>query len=181
LSVERELKFASVDLSGLRDRLEELEAEKTSPASFEDNWIFDRKGELESEKSLLRLRLDGQGARVTFKGPPIFEEGVKIRKEIETTVGDGGVARELLESLGYGVVSRYQKYREEWHLGGVVIALDHTPIGDFAEFEGDGAATVARRSGFEVATAVEDSYLGLYRAHLREHPDAPPEMTFREP
>ena len=118
---------------------------------------------------------------MTFKGPPTFEEGVKIRKEIETTVGSGEVAREILESLGYAIVTRYQKYREEWHLGGIVIALDHTPIGDFAEFEGDGAATVARRSGFDLATAVQESYLGLYRAHLKENPQAPPEMIFREP
>lgn len=180
MSLEKELKFGSVDLNELRDRLEDLEAEKTSPASFEDNWIFDRDGSLDADKSLLRLRIDGQGARVTFKGPPTFEDGLKVRTEIETQVGDGEVAKQLFLSLGYEVVSRYQKYREEWHLGGIVIALDRTPIGDFAEFEGDGASTVARRAGFDISDALEESYLGLYRIHRKENPGAPPEMIFRE-
>ena len=78
------------------------------------------------------------------------------------------------------VVRRYQKVREEWHLGGVTIALDHTPIGDFAEFEGDGAETVAKRCGFDPDKAERRSYLRLYQDHLKKHPDAPPEMVFNK-
>ena len=71
------------------------------------------------------------------------------------------------------------KIREEWQLGGVTIALDHTPIGDFAEFEGDKAEVVAKRCGFDPEKAERRSYLRLYEDYLKEHPDAPPEMVFR--
>jgi adenylate cyclase class IV len=109
-----------------------------------------------------------------------FEGNVKVRQELEVLIEDAEEARALLEGLGYGVVRRYQKMREEWHLGGVTIALDHTPIGDFAEFEGDGAETVAKRCGFDADKAEKRSYLRLYEDYLKNHPDAPPEMVFRQ-
>jgi adenylate cyclase class 2 len=179
-TVERELKFAQVEHATLRERLQELEAERERSAAFEDNWLFDRDGELEAAGCLLRLRSDARGARLTFKGPPRFEGTTKIRQEHETRVGDAGEARALLESLGYRAMRRYQKVREEWELGGITIALDHTPIGDFAEFEGEGAETVARRCGFDLERAERRNYLRLYDDHRREHPEAPPDMVFAD-
>jgi adenylate cyclase, class 2 len=176
---EREIKFPGVELDRLRERLSELEAERLRPAAFEDNWILDRKEELLSKGRILRLRTDGQRARLTFKGPMRIEGNMKVRVEREIEVGDADEARLLFENLGYGVVRRYQKMREEWQLGGVTIALDHTPIGDFAEFEGDGAEIVARRCGLDPEKGERRSYLRLYEEYLKEHPEAPPEMVFR--
>lgn len=178
--VEREIKFAEVELQTLRARLEELEAECQGASAFEDNWIFDRHGELAAEGLLLRLRFDRRGARLTFKGKARFEGPVKIRQEEESDVGDGKALRAILESLGYEAVRRYQKYREEWRLGSILIALDHTPIGDFAEIEGEGCETVARRLGLGDEKVEKRNYLRLYEDHLAEHPDAPPNMVFRE-
>jgi predicted adenylyl cyclase CyaB len=177
---EREIKFPGVELEKLRDRLIDLEAERAGPPAFEDNWILDRGDELLSEGKILRLRTDGGRARLTLKGPMQFEGNVKVRQEFEVVIEDADEARALLEGLGYAVVRRYQKMREEWHLGGVTIALDHTPIGDFAEFEGDGAETVAKRCGFDAEKAEKRSYLRLYEDHLKKHPEAPPEMVFRQ-
>ena len=176
---EREIKFQGVELEALRDRLTELEAERLRPAAFEDNWILDRNGELLASGRILRLRADGQRARMTFKGPMRLEGNLKVREEREIEVSDPDEARALFESLGYAVVRRYQKMREEWQLGGVTIALDHTPIGDFAEFEGDGAETVAKRCGLDPEKGERRSYLRLYEDYLKEHPEAPPEMVFR--
>lgn len=176
---EREIKFPKVELEKLRERLIELEAERAGPGAFEDNWILDRDQELLSTGRILRLRTDGGRARLTFKGPMSLEGNIKIREEREVGIENADEAMELLKNLGYGVVRRYQKVREEWHLGGVTIALDHTPIGDFAEFEGDGAETVAKRCGFDPQKAERRSYLRLYEDYLKEHPDAPPEMVFR--
>lgn len=176
--VERELKFPCSDLNGLRERLAELGAERVAPAGFEENFLFDRDGELESEGLLLRLRTDAQGARLTFKGPGRFEGETKVRLELETEVGDAEAARRILESLGYRATRRYQKYREEWRLGGVVVALDRTPIGEFAEFEGEGAEKVARRCRFDLRTAERRTYLQLYSAHRKGHPGAPADMIF---
>lgn len=176
---EREIKFPRVELEKLRERLLELEAERVGPGAFEDNWILDRGDELLSTGRILRLRTDGGRARLTFKGPMSLEGNVKVREEREVGIENAEEAMALLGNLGYSVVRRYQKVREEWHLGGVTIALDHTPIGDFAEFEGDGAETVAKRCGFDPQKSERRSYLRLYQDYLKEHPDSPPEMVFR--
>ena len=177
-SVERELKFACPSLEDLRERLREMEAERLSAANSEDNWIYDRKDELKSSRQLLRLRVDRQGARLTFKGAPRFENEVKVRVEHETEVDDADQIHNILESLGYKVFRRYQKKREEWHVGGVTVALDHTPIGDFVEFEGDGAGAVARRFGFDLEQSERLSYVELYESYREKNPDAPPDMVF---
>ncbi len=178
-NVEREIKFHSDDLAALRERLGELEAERVGPAGFEDNWILDRGNELLAQGRILRLRADGTRSHLTFKGPMHLEGKLKVREELEIGIESAEEARALFEQLGYEVVRRYQKVREEWQLGGVTISLDHTPIGDFAEFEGDGAETVARRCGFDPRKGEARSYLRLYQDYLEEHPEAPPEMIFR--
>jgi len=177
-NLEREIKFPGVELDKLRDRLIELEAERKGPSAFEDNWILDRGTELMKEGKILRLRTDGGKARLTYKGPMRLEGNLKIRQEHEIEVESAEQARALLENLGFAAVRRYQKMREEWQLGGVTIALDHTPIGDFAEFEGDRAEVVAKRCGFDPDKAERRSYLRLYEDYLKQHPDSPPEMVF---
>lgn len=177
-TIERELKFARVEIEALRERLLELEAERVRPAAHEDNWLLDREGELLDQGCVLRLRKDGHGAWLTFKGPAHLEGRVKVRSEQEIQVDDADKALDLLLGLGYSIARRYQKIREDWRLGGVTISLDRTPIGDFAEFEGEGAETVARRCGFDAQQAERRSYLRLYDDYQKEHPDAPAEMLF---
>ena len=176
--LEKEYKFAQVGLEELRERLQDLEAERVAPSALEDNFIFDRRGELRERGTVLRLRRDHHGARVTLKGPLRIEGKMRVRSEHEVKVDDADAAQRLFEGLGYRVTRRYQKMREEWRLGGVVIALDHTPIGNFAEFEGEGAATVARRCGLDPERAERRSYLRLYDDYQKEHPAAPADMLF---
>lgn len=175
---ERELKFSCSSLEDLREQLREMEAERLAAAGSEDNWIYDRKNKLKTANQLLRLRIDRKGARLTYKGAPRFEDEVKVRVELETEVDDSDQIHSILENLGFGVVHRYQKKREEWHVGGVTVALDHTPIGDFVEFEGDGAGAVARRFGFDLEQSERRSYVELYESYRERNPDAPPNMVF---
>jgi predicted adenylyl cyclase CyaB len=178
--IERELKFAGVDLDILRSRLLELEAERVAPPSDEDNWLLDRNGELRASGGVLRIRKVGQAALITFKGPATFDGPAKLRKELEIGLANAEDALVLFQALGYTVNKRYQKIREEWRLGAETICLDHTPIGDFVEFEGSKAEAVAKRCGFDPETAVRKSYLMLYEDHLAAHPDAPSDMIFRD-
>ena len=83
----------------------------------------------------------GGGAALAVTG-----QRTKLRRELEITVQDSESALALFTALGYDVVRRYQKIREEWRLGSETICLDHTPIGDFVEFEGNDAATAAIHS-----------------------------------
>jgi len=175
---ERELKLALADTDGLRERLRRAGARLLHEEFFEDNTLWDRAGELRAAGCLLRLRRDGQGARLTYKGPPVFDRGVKIRPEHETGVADGESLEAILEALGYASTRRYQKYREEWRLGDVVIALDRTPMGNFVEFEGAAARTAAERCGCDPAAALEADYLTLWEGYRQRHPEAPTDMLF---
>jgi len=179
-SSERELKFANVEHSVLRERLIELTAECEGSGAQEDNWVFDREGLLGKDGKVLRLRVDRRGTHITFKGPAVFDGKVKVREEYETGVDDAKKIRAILEALGFEAVGRYQKIREEWRLGSILIALDHTPIGDFAEFEGPDCERVARRCGFDPETAERRSYLRLYADYRLEHPGASSHMAFSD-
>jgi len=177
-TVERELKFPCDNLEAMRERLLAFEAERLSAGGAEENLVYDCEGRLFEKREILRLRRDRAGWSLTFKGSPTFEDGVKIRSERETKVENGDEVHAILLGLGYEVVKRYEKKREEWRLGGVMVALDHTPIGDFVEFEGSGATKVAQRCEFDVEQAEMRTYLDLYEDYRREHPEAPPDMVF---
>jgi adenylate cyclase class 2 len=179
LPEERELKFAQAELPHLRERLVELEAERVAPSAFEDNWIFDRGGELHRQGMVLRLRIDGHGAQLTMKGPAEMQETLKVRSELQTRVDDAQQMQTILELLGYRIARRYQKMREEWRLGAITICLDHTPIGDFVEFEGPDAEKLARRFGLQPDTAEVRTYLQLYEDYAKTNPGAPPDMVFQ--
>lgn len=176
--IESELKFSVDDLTALRERLAELGAEREAASSPEENWVLDRDDAISESGCLLRLRRDRRGATLTFKGPVSFDGPLKQREELECSLEDAETMLALLERLGFQVVRRYQKRREEWQLGGVRVALDHTPIGHFVEFEGDGADRVARRCGLDPAEAERRSYLRLYEDFRAQNPDAPRDMVF---
>ena len=179
--VERELKFHCADLSSLREKLTEGEADRVSASSREDNLVFDRGGEVAAKGCILRLRRDGKGARLTFKGPPrVDESGARVREERETRLEDPDAVERILEHLGFEVATRYQKDREEWLVGGVTVCLDRTPIGDFAEFEGEGSERLAERFGFPAEESEPRNYLKLYSDYRKENPDAPEDMVFPE-
>lgn len=178
MTSERELKLVLDDRAALRERLQSEGARRLHDENFEDNTLWDREGALRAAGCLLRLRRDGRGTRLTFKGPAAFEEGVKVRTEHETAVDDEDNLAAILAALGYAPARRYQKYREEWQLAGVVVALDRTPIGDYVEFEGDAASAVAARCGCDPATALAADYLALYDAYRASRADAPSDMLF---
>lgn len=177
-AIERELKFAAVEHDRLRDRLIEMEAERMWSSALEENWLFDQGGKLEKAHRVLRLRRDSRGAWLTYKGPATFEGRTKVRPEHETEVGDADETRALLESLGYEVTRRYEKKRELWRVGGVIVALDRTPIGDFAELEGEAAEALSRRLGLDPDKAERRNYLRLYQDYRKDHPESPEDMIF---
>ena len=178
-SVEREIKVAVDDRTAIRSVLLEHGAQIVKDDVFERNWVLDRDDELRSSKCLLRLRsVGGSGGTITYKGRASFEGGVKVREELESQIGDAERTLEILGALGYSVVTRYEKYREEWRLEDSLVVLDETPIGHFVEVEGGDPETIAKRLGLDLARAEEDSYLELYESHKQRHPEAPPHMVF---
>ena len=67
-----------------------------------------------------------------FKGP-VQPSAMNLREELETVAGDGTLLLRLLEELGFHVWFRYQKYREEFVLDDVIVAIDETPVGTYGK------------------------------------------------
>ncbi len=178
MSVERELKFAVPEHEPVRRRVEELGGVELAPESLERNWVFDRGRELFDKSTLLRLRSDGHGARLTLKGPAHYEEGVKVREERELSLSDAREMGLILERIGFRVMVRYEKYRAEWRLDDHTITFDRTPMGLFIEVEGERSRDVSERLGLDPDSSDPRSYLALWAAYRQEHPDAPMEMLF---
>jgi adenylate cyclase class 2 len=116
---------------------------------------------------------------VTFKGP-VHPSTMKLREELETPVGDGPLLLRILDELGYHVWFRYEKYREEFSLGNVIVAIDETPVGTFVEIEGcqGGIAAAAESLGRGPADYLLDSYRALFARYCAEHGRAGTDMLF---
>jgi adenylate cyclase class 2 len=167
---ELEVKFYVSDLGGIEKRLRALGAHLMTARQHEINLRFDTPGgELAAGYRVLRLRQD-DAARLTFKGPSQYDDGVRRRQEIEFVVSDFAAAQAFLEALGYIVSMMYEKYRTTYELDGVHITLDEMPYGTFIEIEGPDSASIRRvhkRMGLDWERRVPDSYAMLFE-RLRE-------------
>src|SRR5258707_14420284 len=110
MATEIEVKFALKDLVDLTRRLTELGAQRLYTETFEDNIVLDRRGELRTKGSLLRVRKFGKYSIVTYKGPMSIEAGIKSREEVQTGVESFELAIQLFDTLGYKPIFRYQKF-----------------------------------------------------------------------
>jgi adenylate cyclase class 2 len=118
-------------------------------------------------------------SRVTFKGPP-QPSTMKLREELETVVGDGALLLQLFERLGFHVWFRYQKYREEFAHGDLIVAIDETPVGTFVEIEGGerGIDQMAGTLGRTQGDYVLESYRSLFVHHCEERGLSSTDMVF---
>ncbi|MGH9867262.1 MAG: class IV adenylate cyclase [Candidatus Polarisedimenticolia bacterium] len=188
VEVEIKLAFGSVDEAlGVLARLPAaLEQERR----FEHNDVFDTPdGSLARARRLLRLREVGGRGVLTWKEPVAGDPGVKVRKEIESDLGDPQAVREILTRAGFRVVYRYQKYRSDYRWEDVesrqtlAISLDETPIGVYVELEGPKPAIdkAASQMGFGTDRYLLDDYRSLHDRWLRERGLPPSDMTFAGP
>ncbi len=165
--VEREIKLRYDSPDAARRAVVEAGARPMRARRLQSDCLLDREREpLADRACTLRVRIDGDAARVTFKGAPKLGT-TKVREELETGVGDGELMLKVLERIGFRVWFRYQKYREEFRRGDLVIAVDEAPIGTFVELEGSEPDILAMAAalGREPADFILDSYLALFRAH----------------
>ena len=139
---ETELKFAVDDIKAFHADVLRLGLELKTPRTFEGNTLFDTPDrQLRSKRQILRLREYGPKFVVThkrLKDPDATDGRYKVRIETETEVEDRDAMAEVFCQLGFGPAFRYEKFRTEWDAeGGGHLVLDETPIGTWAELEGD--------------------------------------------
>ena len=179
--IESELKIPVDTLEEIRHRLGEINAERICESEREVNILFDTAGsQLAAAGQVLRVRRVCDRHVLTFKGPAAFDGAVKNRREIELEISSSERISELLHALGYAPGMRYEKDRESWNLGETQVDLDHTPMGNFVEIEGPSNCleTTARQLGLDPADAVAESYVSLWCAFRRKHPEHGRDMVF---
>lgn len=170
---EVELKVRT-EHDGLRDRLDELGAERRGTVEQADTYYdAPHKNFAETDESLRVRRevVDGEESAVmTYKGPKVDEES-KTRREVETAVGDGDDAATIFESVGFEPAATVHKERERFRLDGYTITLDTVEdVGSFVEVETEaediegarqGAAKIMRDMGLDPDEQIRTSYLGF--------------------
>ena len=181
MSIETEVKIKIEDPAGFCRLLDTLGPEILSARHFEDNHLLDFPNKsLSADRCLLRVRVIEDECFLTFKGRPKQEGIFKTREELETRVVDATSILQILERIGMNVGFRYQKYRREFTLDGVHIAVDETPIGNYAEMEGseESIRALARKLGIDEAQFLRLSYYSLYVEHCRTNGVVPQNMVF---
>ena len=182
-TLEREIKLRFGSAQEAREAVLAIGARVIRARRFQDDALFDNEHEeLRQRRCALRLRREEGRSYVTFKGP-VQPGPMKLREELETAVADAGVLQRVLEHLDLRVWFRYQKYREEFALGEVVLAIDETPIGTFLELEGTEAGITAAAAGLGRTTAdyILDSYCGLFMRYREALGFRGAHMIFDEP
>ena len=139
---EIELKFSVDDIAAMRSAVNRLGLALRTERSFESNTLYDTPNrDLRQKRQLLRLREYNGHCVVTHKR--MSDKGAedpryKTRIETETEVAECASLAEIFKQLGFAPVFRYEKFRTEWDAdGGGHLVLDETPIGTWAELEGE--------------------------------------------
>lgn len=173
--IEVKIRISGAMLKGVEEKLLEIGFQPLAESTFETNLLFDfPEGGLERSGCALRLRNYGDKYTLTYKGPKKRDLHMKVRQEIETTVGSFDSARSLLESIGLQVAFEYAKWRRKyemnWKGSDVEVCIDETPIGVFVEIEGqrESINQIAARLGWNSSDYITDNYVNLYREAAKD-------------
>jgi adenylate cyclase class 2 len=186
VAVETEIKFRVTDLAGLAARLEAAGFHLDTPRTFESNVLFDTPDRrMRARTEILRIRNYGAKCTLTHKRLPDQgpgEDRHKHRIETETVIADGKALAEVFTSLGLVPSFCYEKWRSEWSDGEGHCVVDETPIGNFAELEGEPGWIdgVAARLGVEPSEYLTLSYGRLFDVWRAEHQSSAENLTFAE-
>jgi adenylate cyclase class 2 len=178
--LEREIKLRFDSAEAARHAIVSIGAVPYKARRLQDDRLLDdNTASLQRRGCALRLRTDGTDSVLTFKGP-VLPGLMKLREEFESGIEQGEQVLRLLGELGYTPRFRYQKYREEFRLDGLVVALDETPVGTYIELEGEEAAieAAARRLGRGPDDYVRASYRTLFLEFREAHRLSASDMLF---
>lgn len=173
--IEVELKFRADDLTGVRERVKELGGKQKKTIQQVDTYFAHPTRDFSKSDEALRIRIVGDQACVTYKGP-LLDRETKSREETEIWfVGgadEGTRFAAVLQSLDFRDVHTVRKQREIWTLNfqdhDAEIAFDCVDdLGDFVELEtGATKATFDQAKSALLALAKE---LGLQNSERRSY------------
>jgi len=184
---EVEIKFRVADEAALLQRAERAGFELTTPATREQNTLYDTPDrQLRQRGQLVRLRRYGSRSVLTHKSRPAdlaeHAERHKRRMEHETVVDDPDATDAILRGLGFAPVFSYEKYRAEWSDGIGHMVVDITPLGTLCELEGmpDWIDRTAAALGIPQEQYMTASYGTLFTEWKEASRSPAMNMTFEE-
>lgn len=184
VAVETEIKFRVGNLADLDRKLQQAGFHLDTPRTFESNVLYDTSDRrLRARTEIIRIRVYGGKTTLTHKRLPDNgpgEDRHKHRIETETQVSDGKALAEVFQSLGLVPAFRYEKWRTEWSDGVGHCVVDETPIGNFAELEGEPGwiDQIAVRLGVPHSEYMTLSYGRLFEQWREEHHSTAEHLTF---
>jgi adenylate cyclase class 2 len=184
MPVETEIKFRVDDPPALALRLQAAGFTVQTPRSFEANVLYDTPTrQMRARTEILRIRNYAGRCILTHKRLPDVgpgEDAHKHRIETETEVSDGDNLALIFHSMGLDPAFRYEKWRTEWSDGEGHCVVDETPIGNFAELEGEAAWIdhVAAALGVESTQYITLSYGRLFEVWREQHRSSAQDLTF---
>ncbi|MBS1815729.1 MAG: class IV adenylate cyclase [Acidobacteria bacterium] len=188
VAAEIELKFRVRDVQAFLTAVSAAGFDLLTPRTLERNTLYDTPDRvLRAQRQLLRIRQYGDTTVLTHKKPtdPEREQALgrfKFRQESETELSDSEALGAIFTELGYEPVFRYEKFRTEFSDGTGKLVLDETPIGIFAEAEGepDWIDKTVARLGVSSEDCFTDSYGRLFELWQTETGSTVRDMTFEE-
>ncbi|HEV8130497.1 MAG TPA: class IV adenylate cyclase [Acidobacteriota bacterium] len=191
MGTEAEIKLPVQDLKVFLGKLGGLRPRRLAERKFEDNFVLDLpQMKLRDKGLLLRVRVESGRGILTFKGPAAVSKNFKIREELETDVQPAEML-EILQKLGYKISFRYQKYRTVYQAPAgvdkkgrgkpVKVMIDETPIGNFAELEGEPESVLrlAEVLGYKRKEFILESYYSLFLSYCKKNGCPSRDMVFR--
>jgi len=163
--LETEVKFNLSRPDAYLASVNALGGELIQPRTHERNIRFDLPDHsLSNAGRVLRLRQDAE-VHLTYKDSGRLVDGVLTRREIEFNADDFDTAKRFLEALDYQEFASYEKYRQVYKLGDLLVTLDELPYGTFTEIEGEPASmiqTVAATLHLDWSKRINFSYLVMF-------------------
>ena len=184
MAIETEIKFRVENAAELAAKLREAGFREQTPRTFESNVLYDTPDrQMRGRTEILRIRSYGGRWVVTHKRLPDAgpgEDAHKHRIETETEVSDGEALAQVFLSIGLVAAFRYEKWRSEWSDGEGHCVIDETPIGNFAELEGEPEwiDRTAARLRVDRSAYLTLSYGRLFEQWCAEHNSSAKDLTF---
>ncbi len=135
---EVEIKFKVDNLADMKQKIISAGGQLVFHDIFQKTIRFDTAEEsLQQRGTFIRVRSGEKNTMTLKKKLPGADKNYKKRLEIEIEISDIKKAIEILNHLGFTKEHIMEKYRTEYKLGEVILALDKLPFGDYLEIEGE--------------------------------------------
>lgn len=135
MSMEVEAKAYCEDLLEFERKIRDFGAEFSNEVEQVDTYFNHPARDFAQTDEALRIRMVGQKATFTYKGPKI-DNLTKTREEIKVELEDEEVLKEILLKLGFVEVGTVRKVRRKYMFNDLKICLDEVDgLGSFVELE----------------------------------------------